>query len=813
MAKRKRARKQSGPEIDGRRHLFIAIVGILLCLGQGYFSVFGPTSIKDRIGYNAIAFAVAILIGTAILGREIARSRRQFTAAGAPMETAPVVHSVVALSLGLGLVAISALAHALLASPTVAVHHALTLADIAALFGQCGIVVSVALFDRTKLDGPMRVRIWFDSLIILLTVAAFSWFALSGQVITRDSHQLSTRVIECLFPVLDLTMFGALLAQTAQPSTPARIVVFRHLSAGVTLLCIANSITFYSRFVDNGTPSPYLNVVVVLGAFVLIRAASLEVSRIRHEPVAAPSSSFDTSPYRTPLWRNLLPVIMIPVAAVLIIEANQSGFSVVAMGSNICGALLVSLVAARQVFAFGENRTLYECLLDSHRGLENIVERRTRELHRSNKALLEEIQNRTHTEVQLRDAIRRAEDLAKAKSMFLANMSHEIRTPMNGVLGMIQLLAETPVNDEQTRYINTARQSTESLLRIIDDILNFSKIEAGKVTIEVIPTDVIKLSEEVLELMQPAASNRQIELRLEVRPGVSRSIGLDPVRIRQVLMNLTGNAVKFTEKGSVTIVIEPAQENGRLRFEVRDTGIGIPEDRQAAIFESFTQVDGTTTRKFGGTGLGTTISKQLVELMEGQIGLRSALGLGSTFWFEIPCEPMEGASSGEVVGPTGHTFSLIPVQHRPEVKPIEVAKQIEETPVETGPYVLVVEDNPVNQMVAKNMLKKVGARIETAMDGSEAIDLVFEADYDLVLMDVQMPVMGGIEATQLIREREFAEGRRRLPIIALTANAMDEDRQICLSAGMDDFLSKPVRKADLSALLERWWPRIEDLAA
>jgi TMAO reductase system sensor TorS len=391
-----------------------------------------------------------------------------------------------------------------------------------------------------------------------------------------------------------------------------------------------------------------------------------------------------------------------------------------------------------------------------------------------------------------------AERASSAKSEFLARMSHEIRTPMNGVMGMSELLQGSELSARQRRLAETITRSAAGLLAIINDILDFSKIEAGKLELEHIEFALREIIEETIEILVLRARAKGLELRCEIESSVPAAVRGDPVRLRQVLINLAGNAIKFTETGEVVVRVTALDADGRLRFEVSDTGIGIAAEAQSQIFSAFTQADSFTTRQYGGTGLGLAICRQLVALMGGVIDVTSEQNRGSTFWFEIRMEPVAAAAVLAVPAARAAAERLAAAAALPAR--IEQAA----TP-SVGPLILVVEDNAVNREVAAGMLENLAYRSESAINGMLALEAIAESAYAAVLMDCQMPVMDGLTATHEIRRREAGSGGR-VPIIALTANAMEANRERCLAAGMDDFLPKPFTQMQLKAVLGRWAP-------
>jgi signal transduction histidine kinase/ActR/RegA family two-component response regulator len=481
--------------------------------------------------------------------------------------------------------------------------------------------------------------------------------------------------------------------------------------------------------------------------------------------------------------------LMIPFLGLFAIRSFMDGgpHVVVAYGTILFGAMMlrISAIYRRSVQDSIQLRLANETLANSVAAEKALIEAANSDLKR-------QIAERQRIEVQLIAAKMEAEAANRAKSQFLANMSHEVRTPMNAMLGTTELLMRTQLDAKQRRFAEVALESGQRLLHLIDDILDLSRIEAGK--LKVVQTEFAPraLLGEVIELMTSRAAEKNLQLGQQVAAAVPEHVRGDSDRVRQVLVNLLSNAIKFTERGGITVSLDvvPAETSAigqnrtvRLRWTVTDTGIGISEELKRRLFQPFVQADDSTTRRFGGSGLGLAISRQVVEALNGRIGVESSVGEGASFWFELALEQVEVAPASSV---------------RPSGAPAPFRGRV-----------LVVEDNAVNRGLLSEMLEVLGLTVEAADNGAQAVAACEQQPFDVIFMDWHMPVMDGLEATQRIRALETPAGRARkspVRIVALTASAMPGDRESCVASGMDDYISKPFLFDEIVGALQRWLP-------
>lgn len=430
---------------------------------------------------------------------------------------------------------------------------------------------------------------------------------------------------------------------------------------------------------------------------------------------------------------------------------------------------------------------------------EHLLEEKATELFHANQELQSLLKNQEiliqQRTTQLEEALKAAEQANQQKSRFLANVSHEIRTPMNAIIGLTDIVLQSSLEETQQDYLEKVRLSAENLLHLINDVLDFSKIESGHLAIEHVEFSLDNILQQVYQVNDQKASEKNLQFTVSRDISCAGEFRGDPLRLGQILINLVSNAIKFTETGQVNLTVrtlEKSPQQQKLLFEITDTGIGIPEHRIEQLFEAFTQADDSTTRHYGGTGLGLSICKQLCELMQGNITVRSQPGSGSTFSVTLPFDTPSVSEN---------TFQIRSVE-RKTVSDTSTQTTLSERDFSAA-RILLVEDNAINTLVATAMLEQFGITPDCAENGIIALQKLDQASYDLVFMDIQMPEMDGYTATKAIRQQDRTA---TLPVIALTANAIDGDKQKSIQAGMNDYMSKPFRAEDLLHILEKWLP-------
>ena len=666
-------------------------------------------------------------------------------------------------------------------------------------------IAGILLLPSISLTSGERLKVMLDEGIVIIASVMIFWVLMIAPTIESNAGaDIGTQILSVAYPVMDLMLLFALIELLFRRVKSRRLGPVMLLIIGTTVM-IGTDFLYTSQSLQNAYVSGgFLDTGWIVAYSLFGLAGVQQINSLNLRSTSSSSTSSSASPialssksrsietnvmqFTKPYY---LPYFCAGVTYILLLWSYNHPLPVSTSYLSLGVGGIIGLIVIRQVVALKENESLCRASKRAesevrrlNEELETRVIERTALFESANRDLQNEIQERKRIEKDLLRSKEAAEAATVAKSAFLANMSHEIRTPMNAVIGLTGLLLGTELNSEQHDYVKTIRTSGDALLSIINDILDYSKIDNGKMELEIQPFDILSSVEDAIDLVASSASEKGLTIAYNIDNNTPKTIIGDPTRLRQILANLLSNAVKFTISGEVNIsVLSKYLKDGRyeIHFKVMDTGIGIPENKMNCLFQSFSQVDLSTTRRYGGTGLGLAISKRLVEMMGGRIWAESELGKGSTFHFTIMAKESY----------------LKPAAIRESSRRIGSENQ---TNCNRALRILIAEDNIINQKVISKMLNKLNYHADVAANGLEVLAALERQAYDVVLMDIQMPEMDGLDAAKRIRER-WPDGPK---IIAITAYAMQGDREKCIASGMNDYITKPVNLEELRSVLESY---------